>query len=140
MSSSLQSALDRLAAASVELRAATEAVLAAVPAGAGVQLLPPDLDTLIPRIVATTAAVYRIEPAALLGRERSQPTALARQMAMSIAVELTGATTIEIGRRFERDHGTVSHAIATVEDRRATEHVTAAAYDAIKARLRCVSS
>jgi chromosomal replication initiator protein len=56
----------------------------------------------------------------LLSSTRTQPAALARQVAMYLSRELTGATLPTIGRAFgNRNHTTVLHAC-----RKTTERIT----------------
>ena len=64
----------------------------------------------------------------LTGRSRIEPIAHARQLAMVLLRESTDLTLIEIGRIFNRDHGTVIHAIKAVASRRETDAKFAALY------------
>src|SRR5436190_20180894 len=56
------------------------------------------------------AAAFNLSRDRLLARDRSPRVALARQIAMYLARELTDVSLPEIGRGFERDHSTVLHA------------------------------
>lgn len=56
------------------------------------------------------AAAFDLSRERLLARDRSPKVALARQIAMYLARELTDVSLPEIGRGFGRDHSTVVHA------------------------------
>lgn len=136
MGDQLQSALDRVAAATAELRAATEAVLAALPVATAPAFLPHDLSVLVPRIVAATAAVYHLPAAEILGRCKTQPICTARQIAMALCAELSAASTYQVAACFGRkDHGTVTWARKSITARRETDPHLAAAYAAIRSRV-----
>ena len=71
----------------------------------------------IEQIQKKTAEHYRIDPSELCGKRRTATVALARQIAMYISRKVTSHTLQEIGRKFGgRDHGTVIHAMHTVEN------------------------
>src|SRR4051812_23652680 len=61
-------------------------------------------------IQEAAAAVFNLSRERLLARDRSPKVALARQIAMYLARELTDVSLPEIGRGFARDHSTVVHA------------------------------
>ena len=64
-----------------------------------------------------TAAHFNIRVADLRGRTRTAGVVLARQVAMTIARELTNASLTEIGEAFGgKNHSTVIHAIEKVKD------------------------
>ncbi len=66
----------------------------------------------IPEILAAAAAEFGVEHDALLARDRRPPVAIARQVAMFLARELTDRSLPEIGRGIGgRNHTTVLHAI-----------------------------
>lgn len=76
----------------------------------------------IENIQKTVAEYYKIKPAELLSKRRNQFLARARQMAMSLAKELTNHSLPEIGSAFGgRDHTTVLHACRKVKELMATE-------------------
>jgi chromosomal replication initiator protein len=56
------------------------------------------------------AAAFNLSRDRLLARDRSPKVALARQVAMYLARELTDTSLPELGRSFGRDHSTVVHA------------------------------
>jgi len=68
-------------------------------------------------ILNTVAQYYKIEVLTLLGRCRREHIAGARQVAMFLCRRFTPASYSEIGEYFKRDHGTVMHAVRTIEDR-----------------------
>lgn len=137
MADTLQSALDRVAAATTELRAATEALLAALPPSNVLGLFVPDnFATVSEQVIRTTAAVYQVAVEDLLSRNRRQPLCTARHVAITIVHELTGAATQTIAERFQlTDHASVCWAVDSIRTRRQNERVTRAAYAAIMARL-----
>jgi chromosomal replication initiator protein len=64
----------------------------------------------IERIQSATAEAFGVSRDALLAHDRRPRVALARQIAMYLARELTGETLPELGRGFARNHSTVLHA------------------------------
>lgn len=80
---------------------------------------------------------YGIHPKHMVSRERTQPTAWVRQIAMYLTRELTKRSLPEIGRAFGgRDHTTVIHAIRKVEKRMAEDCLVAADIAALRKALR----
>jgi chromosomal replication initiator protein len=76
----------------------------------------------IPNIQKTVADYYQLRLSDLLSKKRSRSVARPRQMAMSLAKELTEHSLPEIGDAFGgRDHTTVLHACRTVRDLRETD-------------------
>jgi chromosomal replication initiator protein len=71
--------------------------------------LPPDQASL-EQIQDAAAQAFGLSRERLLARDRSPNVALARQIAMYLARELTDVSLPEIGRGFGRDHSTVVHA------------------------------
>jgi chromosomal replication initiator protein len=71
--------------------------------------LPPKAASL-EAIQEAAAAAFDLSRERLLARDRSPKVALARQIAMYLARELTDVSLPEIGRGFGRDHSTVLHA------------------------------
>lgn len=86
-------------------------------------------------MIAATAAHFGERPDRLLDRDRSAPLVWQRQLAMYLATQLTGRSLPAIGRVFDRDHTTILHARKCMADRVQTCPATAAAVDAIRARL-----
>jgi chromosomal replication initiator protein len=71
----------------------------------------------IPNIQKTVADYYQLRLSDMLSKRRSRSVARPRQMAMSLAKELTEHSLPEIGDAFGgRDHTTVLHACRTVRD------------------------
>ena len=66
-------------------------------------------------IQARVAGHYRLSCEEMLSTRRARAVARPRQVAMYLAKALTTRSLPEIGRRFERDHTTVLHAVRTVE-------------------------
>ncbi|MGA9341374.1 MAG: chromosomal replication initiator protein DnaA [Rhodanobacteraceae bacterium] len=76
----------------------------------------------IPNIQKTVADYYQLRMADLLSKRRNRSVARPRQVAMSLAKELTGHSLPEIGDAFAgRDHTTVLHACRTVKELRETD-------------------
>lgn len=74
-------------------------------------------------IQKTVADYYKIRVADILSKRRSRNIARPRQVAMSIAKELTNHSLPEIGDAFGgRDHTTVLHAVRKVKELRETDH------------------
>jgi chromosomal replication initiator protein len=71
--------------------------------------LPPGADAL-ETIQQAAADAFNLSRDRLLARDRSPNVAMARQIAMYLARELTDVSLPEIGRGFGRDHSTVVHA------------------------------
>jgi hypothetical protein len=67
------------------------------------------------------AAAYGIEVAGLLSARRSLNLVRPRQVAMYVCAQVLHASNPQIGRRFNRDHSTVFHAIRHVEQMRRTD-------------------
>jgi len=76
---------------------------------------PREPSPIIAHIQATVAAYYDVPLAELKSARRSKIVAWPRQVAMYLARELTPKSLPDIGRRFDRDHTTVIHAIKAVE-------------------------
>ena len=76
----------------------------------------------IPNIQRTVADYYQLRLADMLSKKRSRSIARPRQMAMTLAKELTEHSLPEIGDAFGgRDHTTVMHACRTIRDFRQTD-------------------
>ena len=71
----------------------------------------------------------------VLGRSRRSHIALARQIAMILYREVSGASSGSVGARFGRDHGTVLYAEQKVRDFYDTCNETRRIIQAIRARL-----
>src|SRR5207244_1610853 len=95
---------------------------------------PPGAATL-ESIQAATAEAYGISRDRLLARDRSPHVALARQVAMYLARELTNATLPAIGRGFARNHATVIHAHRRVAEDVAAGGPASATVDMLRTRL-----
>ncbi len=72
-------------------------------------------------IQTRVAGHYRLTCEEMLSTRRARSVARPRQVAMYLAKALTPRSLPEIGRRFERDHTTVLHAVRTVERLRAED-------------------
>ncbi|MBS9781153.1 MAG: chromosomal replication initiator protein DnaA [Gammaproteobacteria bacterium] len=70
----------------------------------------------IDNIQKTVANYYHIKVADLKSKSRKATLAKQRQIAMTVAKQLTNLSLPDIGAAFERDHTTVMHAIKKVEE------------------------
>jgi hypothetical protein len=71
---------------------------------------------LIADIQQIVAAYYRVQPTSMTSADRRRRIVRARQVAMYLSCELTQHSIAEVGRRFNRDHTTVLHALKKVEE------------------------
>lgn len=53
----------------------------------------------------------------LLGRRKTQPLAAIRQLAVCLTRRISGASTVEVARAWNQDHGNVRHADRATQDR-----------------------
>ena len=91
----------------------------------------------IENIQKTVADFYRIKIVELLSKKRSRIIARPRQIAMTLARELTQLSLPEIGNAFGgRDHSTVLHACKTIESLRNTDSVLNADFNLLNQTLR----
>jgi len=65
-------------------------------------------------IVSEIAAAFGIHDGDIMGRRRTPKIARARQTAM-VALYQAGFTLSEVGKFFDRDHGTVIHALKVIK-------------------------
>lgn len=90
---------------------------------------------LIAHIRATVASYYGLPAEAMTSRQQYRRVAHPRQLAMYLASELTQHSTAEIGRRFNRDHTTVMHALKMVKERIETDPQTLIDAEVLRERL-----
>ena len=89
------------------------------------------------KITTRREALFGISMETMLSSSRTQPAAFARQVAMYLARELTGATLPTIGRAFgNRNHTTVLHACRRTTERMAEDRE---AYEAVHSLLRSLA-
>jgi chromosomal replication initiator protein len=92
--------------------------------------------TTVDEVIKKVCAEFNIRETALVGKGRPQDVALARQVAMYLARELTGASLVSIGLHFAgRDHSTVIHACRTIEKKMEEDPVFCARVDTIRKEL-----
>jgi chromosomal replication initiator protein len=96
--------------------------------------LPPRAATL-EAIQTAAAEAFGLSRERLLARDRSPQVALARQVAMYLARELTNDSLPEIGRSFGRDHSTVVHAHKRVAADVAARGPASGTVDMLRERL-----
>ena len=91
----------------------------------------------IENIQKTVADFYRIKLVDLLSKKRTRAIARPRQIAMSLARELTQLSLPEIGNTFGgRDHTTVLHACKTIDTLRNSDSVIEAEFNLLHQTLR----
>lgn len=91
----------------------------------------------IDNIQKTVADYYRIKMAELLSKKRTRNLTRPRQIAMSLARELTTMSLPEIGNSFGgKDHSTVIHACKTITNLRVIDTTTDADYKILLQTLR----
>ena len=87
-------------------------------------------------VVAAAADEVGVSRQELLARNRRPPVVWARQLAMYLARELTGASLPDIGRAFGgRNHTTVLHAVRRVERELERDEGTRTAVQGLMTRL-----
>lgn len=86
-------------------------------------------------IVEATAAYYNLNPDALFSKNRMRDINDARQVLMYLTHKHTGLSSTAIGRKLNRQHGTVLHGIAAVRDRLSVMPELAKAIEDIESRL-----
>lgn len=89
----------------------------------------------VEEIQRKVADKYNIRVADILSKRRERPIARPRQIAMYLSKILTTASLPEIGRKFDRDHTTVIHAVRTVEDLMKKEAVIADEVNSLRRAL-----
>ena len=91
----------------------------------------------IENIQKTVADFYRIKISDLLSKKRTRVVARPRQLAMSLARELTQLSLPEIGAAFgDRDHTTVLYACKTIENLRNIDSIINADFSLLHQTLR----
>lgn len=91
----------------------------------------------VDNIQKTVAEYYRLKTSELLSKKRSRNIARPRQLAMSLARELTSMSLPEIGASFGgRDHSTVIHACKTIEELKKSDTNISIDYKVISQTLR----
>ncbi len=68
-------------------------------------------------IVEATAEYYNLNPDALFSKNRMRDINDARQVLMYLTHKLTGLSSTAIGRKLNRQHGTVLHGISAIKER-----------------------
>lgn len=71
----------------------------------------------VEKIQRTVAEHFDIRVADMLGKRRPQNIAFPRQVAMFLCRRLTDHSTTVIGEQFNRNHGTILHAVTSIEQR-----------------------
>src|SRR4051794_27313674 len=96
--------------------------------------LPPQAASL-EAIQLAAAEAFGLSRERMLARDRSPKVAMARQIAMYLARELTDVSLPEIGRGFDRDHSTVVHAHKRIAANIVADGTLAGTVDKLRERL-----
>ena len=86
-------------------------------------------------LVEATAEYFNLNPDVLFSKNRMRDINDARQVLMFLSHKLTGLSSSVIGRKLNRQHGTVLHGIAAVKDRIPNEPEMAKAIETIEASI-----
>ena len=86
-------------------------------------------------IVESVAEYFHLNPDAIFSKNRMRDVNDARQVIMYLGHKLTGLSSTVIGRKLNRQHGTVLHGIAAVRDRLPIMPDLAKAVETIEADL-----
>ncbi len=90
----------------------------------------------VEQIIGVVAGEFGISPQQITeSRDRHQPVATARLVAMALAKELTWEGVESIGARFGRNHSLVSKSVRMIKDRVETDKKLADTLSVIRARL-----
>jgi len=81
----------------------------------------PRFRVLAAQICNEVATLFDVAPESLFEPGRPAAITLARQVAMYLLRKKTTAVLVAIGNLFHRDHGTVIHAVKSVESRRVSD-------------------
>lgn len=87
-------------------------------------------------IKSIVAHEYEITLDVMMGRLRTEEVAWARQVAMALSREFTSLPLQSLGKLFDRDHGTIMHAIEHVEGRCQTNRNIATRVEYIRTLIR----
>lgn len=94
-----------------------------------------DRKTTIDEIQKKVAEFFNISVKELQSSRRARTVARPRQVAMYLAKQLTSRSLPEIGRKFDRDHTTVMHAVRKVEELIVEDTALAENVDALRRAL-----
>lgn len=94
-----------------------------------------DRRTTIDEIQKKVAEYFNISVKEMQSSRRARTVARPRQIAMFLAKQLTSRSLPEIGRKFDRDHTTVMHAVRKVEELILEDQTLAENVDAIRRML-----
>ena len=94
-----------------------------------------DKRTTIDEIQKKVAEYFNISVKEMQSSRRARTVARPRQIAMYLAKQLTSRSLPEIGRKFDRDHTTVMHAVRKVEELIVEDASLAESIDALKRTL-----
>jgi len=96
-----------------------------------------DRKTTIDEIQKKVAEYFNISVKEMQSSRRARNVARPRQIAMYLAKQLTSRSLPEIGRKFDRDHTTVMHAVRKVEELVMEDTSMAESVDTLRRSLEC---
>ena len=96
-----------------------------------------DRKTTIDEIQKKVAEYFNISVKEMQSSRRARNVARPRQIAMYLAKQLTSRSLPEIGRKFDRDHTTVMHAVRKVEELVIEDASMAESIDSLRRSLEC---
>jgi chromosomal replication initiator protein len=96
-----------------------------------------DRKTTIDEIQKKVAEYFNISVKEMQSSRRARNVARPRQIAMYLAKQLTSRSLPEIGRKFDRDHTTVMHAVRKVEELVLEDTSMAESVDTLRRALEC---
>lgn len=96
-----------------------------------------DRRTTIDEIQKKVADFFNISVKEMQSSRRARTVARPRQIAMFLAKQLTSRSLPEIGRKFDRDHTTVMHAVRKVEELIVKDKTLADNVDSLRRALEC---
>lgn len=96
-----------------------------------------DRKTTIDEIQKKVAEYFNISVKEMQSSRRARNVARPRQIAMYLAKQLTSRSLPEIGRKFDRDHTTVMHAVRKVEELVMEDASMAESIDSLRRSLEC---
>ncbi len=88
---------------------------------------PPLTPSRVAAALAAARELYGVTPAVVLGRSQSRGVVPVRHAVVAALHEACEVSSLELGRRFERDHTTILYSIAAARGRAARDAEYAAA-------------
>lgn len=90
------------------------------------------------KAIAAAATIWRVTEDDIRSKDRHQPVAFARQVAMVVTIEVTGASNVKVAKVFGKNVSTVWHARNQVADIRSVDQKESARLDAMRELLNAI--